>query len=470
MPTSQVVGWQCFNICIVHLRYLSSTTADYDCGAQASDSSCLASPQMPEVPTLSSYKRTVACNPALQSLAGARRVLLLQGPLGPFFDRLARWLIRRGVHVERVAFQGGDVLDAQLLPPILYTGTSEAWAGHVRTMLQDGQFDHIVLFGQSRSYHSTAIQQARALGVVVVVMEEGYFRPGFATMELDGVNGYSRTLDQFEWHPDPAVSFPHGAPALSLPLAGPVQPHDCEHHFRKMAWFASRHYLALRKQAQRFPHYVHHKESNPYWYARYWVWSWCKKYWYRGRDARGQRYLLSTGVRYFFVPLQHDGDAQITHHSRFRENTRFIIEVMRSFGQYAPRDALLVFRQHPFSRGGAGHVNLIRALAAEMDCADRVCHMVEGDTPLLAQHSQGVVLINSTVGLQALERGAPLIALGEALYNREGLTFQHGLDRFWAEGRPAQLDVMAYFVAQMRNLTQVPVSLYAERSQELTWQ
>ena len=82
MPTSQVVGWQCFNICIAHLRYLSSTIADYDCGAQASDSSCLASPQMPEVPTLSSYKRTVACNPALQSLAGARRVLLLQGPLG----------------------------------------------------------------------------------------------------------------------------------------------------------------------------------------------------------------------------------------------------------------------------------------------------------------------------------------------------------------------------------------------------
>lgn len=465
-----MITFRSSHIFSVRLHHSSSPSDVYDRDDQVFCSSDVASPKITGVTASSSPKRTVACNPALLSLIGARRVLLLQGPLGPFFDRLARWLMRRGIHVERVAFQGGDVLDAQLLQPTLYTGTPMAWAGHVRTMLQDGQFDHIVLFGQARTYHVTAIQQARALGVAVVVMEEGYFRPGFATMELDGVNGYSRTLERFEWRPDDAARCPHRTSAQPLPWVGSVQPHHCEHHFRKMAWFASQHYLAMRKQAQRFPHYLHHKEANPHWYARYWVWSWCKKYWCRGRDARVQRYLLSAGVRYFFVPLQHDSDAQITHHSRFRENTRFIIEVMRSFGQYAPRDALLVFRQHPFSRGGAGHVNLIRALAAEMDCADRVCHMVEGDTPLLAQHSQGVVLINSTVGLQALERGAPLIALGEALYNREGLTFQHGLDRFWAECRPAQLDVTAYFVAQMRNLTQVPVSLYAERSQELTWQ
>ena len=390
-------------------------------------------------------------------------MLLLQGPLGPFFDRLARWLGRRGIHVERVAFHGGDELDAQLIQPTLYTGTPTAWAGFVRTMLKDGQFDHVVLFGQARSYHAIAIREARALGVSVVVMEEGYFRPGFATMELDGVNGYSRTLDRFEWNPD-ALS-----PTVPLPLVGAVQPHDCERHFRKMAWFASQHYLALRNRAQRFPHYVHHKEANPHWYARYWVWSWCKKYWYRSRDARVQQHLVSGGPRYFLVPLQHDGDSQITHHSRFLVNTRFIIEVMRSFGQHAPPDALLVFRQHPFSRGGAGHARLIRMLAFELGYTHRVRHLVEGDTPLLAQKSQGVVLINSTVGLQALERGAPLMAMGDALYNREGLSFQHGIDRFWTEGQPACHDVMAQFVTQLRNLTQVPASLYAERSAELTW-
>lgn len=409
-------------------------------------------------------KSVVPCNPALLSLSRAKRVLLLQGPLGPFFDRLTVWLRTRGVQVERVALQGGDEHDSRASVPIAYTGTPANWADFFRNLLQAGSFDHLVLFGQARFYHMIALREARAMGVCAVVMEEGYFRPGFATMELDGVNGYSTTMDRFEWRPEC-----DDATHRNLPLKGPLQPQDSANHFRKMAWFASQHYLAMERSAGKFPHYIHHKECNPYWYARYWVWSWAKKYWYRGRDERAFARLRSRPSRYYLVALQHDGDSQITHHSRFRENTNFIIEVMRSFSLHAPADALLVFRQHPYCRGGAGHVGLVRALAQELGLGRRVVHFVEGDTPVMVQHSAGVVLINSTVGLQALELGVPLIAQGDALYGREGLTFQHGLDRFWSEGRPADPQVRAEFMPQLKNLTQVPVSLYALSTEPLTW-
>ena len=95
--------------------------------------------------------------------------------------------------------------------------------------------------------------------------------------------------------------------------------------------------------------------------------------------------------------------------------------------------------------------------------------MIEGDTPDLAQHSAGVVLINSTVGLQALERGAPLMVMGQALYKQPQLSFTGELDQFWTQGRPACPAETPKFLAQMKNLTQGPASVYALRDEPLRW-
>lgn len=407
----------------------------------------------------------VACNPALLSLASSSSVFLLQGPLGPFFDRLALWLIGTGAKVNRVAFQGGDLHDCQALEPITFKEPFAAWPAAFRQMLADHAVEHIVLFGQSRAYHEVAIAEAQALGVKVVVMEEGYFRPGFATMELNGVNGYSTTLEGYRWEPSAVAPHHH----LSASLAQGLQPDDCDAHFQKMAWHASQHYMALWHNRAQFPHYRHHKQSNPYWYARYWVWSWAKKLWYRQADRRTQTQLLSNSTPYFLVPLQHDGDAQITRHSSFNENTDFIFQVLRSFSVHATPDNLLVFRQHPHSRGGPGHAAFIRSLADELGVAERVLHLTEGDTPDLCQHSAGVVLINSTVGLQALQRGAPLMVLGQAMYNQPNVAFQGTLDLFWQYGTPPVPAVTQAFLAQLKNLTQLPVSLYATRDTPLAW-
>ena len=50
--------------------------------------------------------------------------------------------------------------------------------------------------------------------------------------------------------------------------------------------------------------------------------------------------------------------------------------------------------------------------------------------PLLAA-ARGVVTINSSAGMQALREGKRVVALGTALYDLPGLTWQHGLDHFW---------------------------------------
>lgn len=407
----------------------------------------------------------VALNPALSTLSRSRRVLQLQGPVGPFYDRMAQWLQRCGAQVDRVVFHGGDRADCRGIRPIEFLGTPESWPGFLHELIARREIDCVVLFGQSRDYHRMAIEELAESGIPVVVLEEGYFRPGFVTMELGGVNGYSSTVHRFAWQAPEARQ----AGNMAQLRPGGIEPHLSPHHFRKMALHACRHYMAMHQARGEFTSYRHHRVTDPYFYAAYWLRSWLRKYRRTGPDLEVQRQLFAGPTPYFFVPLQFDGDAQITQHSRYPENVHFIIEVMRSFATHAPDDARLVFKQHPHARGGLSHSNLIFSLAEELGLAERVLHLVEGDTPELAEHAAGVVLINSTVGFQALERNAPLMVMGEAIYKRPELTHSGSLNDFW--GRPMRPDpaVVEAFLCQVKNLTQAPASVYANRDEPLNW-
>jgi capsular polysaccharide export protein len=94
---------------------------------------------------------------------------------------------------------------------------------------------------------------------------------------------------------------------------------------------------------------------------------------------------------------------------------------------------------------------------------------VEGNTPQLVKNSSGVVVVNSTVGIRAIQQHIPLIVLGRALYNLPQLCFQGALDDFWTGAKaPDQLAADAFLV-QLKNLTQVSADIYAARNRALTW-
>lgn len=399
------------------------------------------------------WREPVHENPAFTCLKRASRVLMLQGPVGPFFDRITHWLHARGCEVERVVFHGGDQEDCRAVEPIRFAGSVQEWPAFISELLRAKRPDCVVLFGQGRMYHKVAMERARAVDTPVVVLEEGYFRPGFVTMELGGVNGYSTTLDRFEWTGERPL----------LPAVTPM-------HFQKMAWHASQHYVALNRHKRIYPHYEHHRATHVPSYAWYWTRSWVRKTARHKPDRRLQQWLFETRQPYYFVPLQLEGDSQITQHSRFESIADFVLEVLHSFERHAPKDTLLVFRQHPHARGGKGHEHLIRTLAGALGVGGRVHHMVEGDTPDLTEHSLGTVLINSTVGLQALERGSPLIVMGDAPYKQPAFTFTGGLDDFWRDRQPPAPDATGKFLAQVKNLTQVPASAYALRDEPLLWE
>ena len=122
--------------------------------------------------------------------------LLLQGPHGPFFDRLGRLLRASGAQVWRCAFNAGDEFFWSDKTRLLrYHGGSAEWPDHLARIIAEHGVTDIVLYGDVRPVHSAARAAARSLGLRLHVFEEGYLRPFWISYERGGSNGHSALLD-----------------------------------------------------------------------------------------------------------------------------------------------------------------------------------------------------------------------------------------------------------------------------------
>ncbi|MEM7258700.1 MAG: capsular biosynthesis protein, partial [Pseudomonadota bacterium] len=106
-----------------------------------------------------------------------RNVLLLQGPVGPFFRNFAIQLEQNGHNVLKVNLNGGDLFYYQRGQYINYRNTPALWPFWIESIVVQREIERIYLFGDCRRYHRQAIAVAKRLGIEVFVFEEGYVRP-----------------------------------------------------------------------------------------------------------------------------------------------------------------------------------------------------------------------------------------------------------------------------------------------------
>ncbi len=393
-------------------------------------------------------------NPALAQLASVSSLLMLQGPLGPLFERIADWKRRRGQQVRRVVFNGGDGLYCPDADAIDFLGDLAEWPSFLRRCLLRHRVDGLLLFGQTRPYHQEAIRICHLMGVQVFVMEEGYIRPGFMTLELGGVNALSTTLDAFDIDETATVIEPH--------------PAKVERHRWKLTGHAMRYYAGLQLLSRRYPRYVHHRHNSIPRYAHYWIRA--AMHWpiTRLQDKKALARLDVTRP-YFFMPLQLDSDAQIVFHSRYLGIMAFVDEVLESFAAHAPKDAQLLFKQHPLARGNTGMRKKVLAKAGLHGLSHRVIFVYSCRIYQLLDKVSGVVTVNSTVGLQAIAHGAALKVMGEAIYDHPDVVDQQPLNDFWRNPRKPDPAKASQFHRKLKVLTQVPAALYDSASVPLQW-
>lgn len=114
----------------------------------------------------------------------AKTYLFLQGPHGPFFRQLGKWLRRTGRNrVLRINFNGGDWIDWCGRGVMNYTGTQQDWPAYIDEVIRSNAVTDLVIYGDCRVIHSQAMKVAEENNVRIHVFEEGYIRPDWVTLE-----------------------------------------------------------------------------------------------------------------------------------------------------------------------------------------------------------------------------------------------------------------------------------------------
>jgi capsule polysaccharide modification protein KpsS len=348
-----------------------------------------------------------------------KRVLLLQGPNGPFFRRLYDELRSRGAEVEKVCLSAAEQLYFLGRETLKYRGTWEEWPAFLRDLAAERRFDVCFLFGDCRPYHAVAIPILKELGVKVLVFEDGYLRPHYITVEQGGVNSRSPLR--------------HNAPRLDEEPRLLPPPEPVSNAFGWSVLHTIINSLAVTLGRPLYPHYVHHRDVNTLRQALLWGRSGLRFAYFKlvERSAM-ERIQREWAGRYFLVGLQVFNDSQIQR-SRFRDVGDFVTEIVRSFARHAPADTFLVFKHHPADRAYRNYASLIRRQSVIHGVEGRVRYIHDQHLPTLLKGARGTVVINSTVGWSSLHHGTPVHTSEETVYGYFGLTAPGSLDEFWQE-------------------------------------
>lgn len=364
-----------------------------------------------------------------------RSFLFLQGPISPFFRELGAALAARGHAVRRINLCLGDRLFWRDARSEDFRGRPEEWPAFLAPRLE-GVTD-LVLLGEQRPLHRAAIAAARARGIAVTVTDFGYLRPDWIVLERDGMNACSR--------------FPRDRAGI-LALAATAPPLDEATRFdgdfrRQAAWDMAFHLASALPWP--FPHWDSFLLHAPL--PAYLGTGW--RLLRRGLEERRAARLLAAipdGAPLFVFAMQMETDYSIRAYSAFPDMDTPLREAVAGFARHAPADARLVAKVHPLDPGLKRWGARLRAMAVAAGVEGRV-HLLDA-APLapLLRRAAGLVTVNSTAAIQALRLGCPAMALGQAVWDVEGLS--HGADAasFWTAPRrpdPVLLDAFLRAIA-----------------------
>jgi capsular polysaccharide export protein len=358
---------------------------------------------------------------------GGRTILFLQGPPSGFWRELAAGFRARGARVLRINLCAGDILYWLSPRSRIYFGRRADWPAWLSRLIDQHAITDILYFGDRHPYHASAAEVAQERGVNHYVVEFGYLRPGWLTLERGGMGTYSH------FPADPEI-IRHAARELPPPDESGDYGHswvwESFHEivfnvtnllYRPIFWNydPDRFYSAI-------PEYVSGAMRH------------LRRLGRRNAYAHIEAQCASGDWPYFVYALQLQSDWQIRANSPFTDQLDALGVVLASMAAHAPKDMRLIVKCHPLDAGMIDWPSEIARLAERNGVADRVLYIDGGDLQTLLRASEGVILINSTVGLQALQMGVPVHAMGVAVYDMPGLTHQSGIDAFWQ--RPAPVD------------------------------
>jgi capsular polysaccharide export protein len=362
--------------------------------------------------------------PMTTNAKDSRVFLFLQGPHGPFFNRLGKMLRLAGAEVWRVGFNAGDrTFWFHPKSYIAYRGSSAEWTQTFKTLIENKGVTDIVLYGDTRPIHAQAVAEAKLHGLTVHVFEEGYMRPYWVTYERGGTNGNSKLMD---------MSIPTMQTALAQSdMEAPLPPGhwgDMRQHifygalYHWFVMFRNGDYRNFRPHrsltvTKEFQLYIKRLVLMPFLAV--------------DRLISTMRIRMG-GFPYHLALLQLEHDSSFQDHSPFDTMSDFLELVIEGFANGAPKHHHLVVKAHPLEDGRVPVRRDIKRLARQLGISNRVHYVRGGKLAQLLNDARTSVTVNSTAGQQVLWRGIPLKVFGRAVYAQPEFVSDQALAEFFA--------------------------------------
>ena len=348
--------------------------------------------------------------------------------------------------MHRMVFNAGDAFNWELKGRVRFSGSSADWQKQFPRIA--GQYTDVVIFGESGPYNQAVAELAKSIPSRLWVLENGYFRPDWITLERNGVNASSPLPRSAEGYgePVPEMAVSHGV--------GRILPY----HIINI----SAYHMVQLLGGWLYPNY-----RNPYTVP---AWLQCVSHvqrYIRLALRSSKQVVDADAIRekgpFFIGCLQREGDNQLLRYSKYADNTAFIVELMNSFAKYAPVRGRLVFKNHPLDPGLVDFGAVVKNLAVSRGLGERVDFIDGGNLAELCRASEGMVVNNSSAALSALGFGTPVKVLGKAFFNFEGLTCQKSLHDFWKHPSPADPELFKRFRAHVLAKAQINGNFHEPR-------
>ncbi len=372
-----------------------------------------------------------------------RRFLLVTLPSGPFGKRFARQLERAGADVLRVILNGGDFVSWGTKDTLWPRVPRPLWQSWLEWQFFEQSITDVVVFGDSMAYSAEDLDAARANGLRTWVLENGYNRPDWITVEPTGVNANSCLPRDPGFYRDVELTEAN----IEAEHIGPITPY---HTLNITSYFTGVVLGWPMFPTYRYPYVV------PLWPQIFGhIYRYCRGLGRQRKLDDDVNAVIDCGKPYFLACLQREGDSQLLDHSGLKTNTTFMTHVIANFAAHAPSGHRLIFKNHPLDPGVEDLKSRCFSIARRHRISNRVAFLDGGAFAQIARSSKGVVAVNSTAAYAALGFGVPVKLLGRALFDIDGLTNAIPLEKFWTDPVAPDHELFLKFRSYLSERTQV---------------
>jgi len=259
--------------------------------------------------------------------------------------------------------------------------------------IRRNQINLIIVQNDLVGHSAIALKAAERMKIKTVIFEDGLFRPNTVTFDEKGVNYFNSLPREKTFFQNINID-QEKFKQFIREEKGEVAPKEVKFPFSFLDFLKLvLHPYRLKLYSAKFLTYLQDKAFRHH----------------------------GIGTEYIFLPLQVTTDTQVLIHSSLRSMDELIAICLKGLKRYNIKNKsnlLLAVKEHP-SEPMYDKI----ALMLEKYRKKGVICLKEADIKGLILGSKAVITINSTVGVEGLRYFKPVITLGKAFYNIEGISF-----------------------------------------------